>query len=112
MRSRFASAVETSSAVHLPSPTSASAPTIERTCVCRNERADAVTSISSALRSRRPAWFDGRFVDTPVYDGDRLSRGHRIEGPAIVEERFTTLVLQPGHVAEVDRFGNYRVELP
>jgi N-methylhydantoinase A len=76
------------------------------------ELAPAAAPVSAALRSRRPAWFDGRFVDTPVYDGDRLSRGHRIEGPAIVEERFTTLVLQPGHVAEIDGWGNYLVELP
>jgi N-methylhydantoinase A len=76
------------------------------------ELAPAAGPVSAALRSRRPAWFDGRFVDTPVYDGDRLSCGHRIEGPAIVEERFTTLVLQPGHLAEIDRWGNYRVELP
>jgi N-methylhydantoinase A len=68
--------------------------------------------LSAALRSRRPAFFAGRFVDTPVYDGDRVGRGHRIEGPAIVEERFTTIVLQPGHVAEVDAHGNYVVQLP
>jgi len=65
--------------------------------------------LADALRSRRPAWFDGRFVDTPVYEGDRVGAGHRIEGPAIVEERFTTIVLYPGHLAEVDRFGHYRI---
>jgi N-methylhydantoinase A len=68
--------------------------------------------VEQALRSRRPAFFDGRFEDTPVYDGDEVGPGHRIEGPAIVEERFTTIVLQPGHVAEVDRLGNYVVTLP
>jgi len=65
--------------------------------------------LADALRSRRPAWFDGRFVDTPVYEGDRVGAGHRIEGPAIVKERFTTIVLYPGHLAEVDRFGHYRI---
>lgn len=68
--------------------------------------------VEAALRSRRPAFFDGRFEDTPVYDGDRVGPGHRIEGPAIVEERFTTIVVQPGHVAEVDGAGNYVVTLP
>ncbi len=67
------------------------------------------TPVARALRSRRPAWFDGRFVDTPVYDGDALGLGHRLEGPAIVEERFTTLVLYPGHAAELDEHGNYVV---
>jgi N-methylhydantoinase A len=68
--------------------------------------------LSDALRLRRPAWFDGRFVQTPVYDGDALGAGHRIEGPAIVEERFTTIVVYPGQVAELDRQGNYAIEVP
>ncbi len=74
--------------------------------------AAATGSAEQALRGRRPAWFDGRFVDTPVYDGERLTRGHRLEGPAIVEERFTTIVLYPGHRAEIDPFGSYRIALP
>jgi N-methylhydantoinase A len=72
----------------------------------------AAGPVSAALRARRPAWFDGRFVDTPVYDGERVGQGHRVEGPAIVEERFTTIVLYPGHVAELDARGNYAISLP
>jgi N-methylhydantoinase A len=68
--------------------------------------------IDAALRVRRPAWFDGGFVDTPVYDGDALGAGHVIEGPAVIEERFTTIVLQPGHVATVDPHGHYHIVLP
>ncbi len=68
-------------------------------------------SAEAALRGRRSAYFDGRFVDTPVYDGDRLGSGHRLEGPAIVEERFTTIVLYPGHTAELDDAGNYRIQI-
>jgi N-methylhydantoinase A len=67
--------------------------------------------VADALRGRRPVRFDGRFVETPVYAGERLGPGHRLEGPAIVEERFTTLVLQPGQRAELDRLGNYVVTL-
>jgi N-methylhydantoinase A len=68
-------------------------------------------SAGDALRGRRPAWFEGRFVDTPVYDGERLGTGHALEGPAIVEERFTTIVLYPGHRAELDELGNYRIAI-
>jgi N-methylhydantoinase A len=67
------------------------------------------TPVASALRARRPAFFDGRFVETPVYDGERIGHGHAIRGPAIVEERFTTIVVYPGWTAELDRFGNYVV---
>jgi len=70
------------------------------------------TPVSSALRSRRQAFFGGRFEDTPVYDGEKIGHGHRIEGPAIVEERFTTIVIYPGQTAELDRFGNYVIALP
>jgi N-methylhydantoinase A len=72
----------------------------------------ATTPVDDALRARRSAYFDGRFVDTPVYDGDVLTHGHRLEGPAIVEERFTTIVLYPGHVAELDALGNYNIRCP
>jgi N-methylhydantoinase A len=76
------------------------------------ELAPAQRPLADALRARRPAYFGGRFVDTPVYDGDALGAGHRIEGPAIVEERFTTIVVYPGHVAELDGHGNYAIEVP
>lgn len=58
------------------------------------------------LGSRR-AWFEGDVVDTPVFRGPRLGPGHVVEGPAIVEEPFTTIVLQPRQHATVDDFGNY-----
>jgi N-methylhydantoinase A/oxoprolinase/acetone carboxylase beta subunit len=35
--------------------------------------------------------------------------GHRIPGPAIIEEPFTTIVVHPKQVATLDRFGNYRI---
>jgi N-methylhydantoinase A len=81
--------------------------TLGRTAKPEQREAERVQSpVSRALRSRRPAFFDGRFVDTPVYDGESVGHGHRIEGPAIVEERFTTLVVYPGWTAELDRHGN------
>ncbi|MEE2678529.1 MAG: hydantoinase/oxoprolinase family protein [Myxococcota bacterium] len=71
----------------------------------------AETSVADAMRSRRPAFFDGRFEDTPVYDGDELGCGHAFEGPAIVEERFTTIVVHPGQRARIDAAGNYVITI-
>ncbi|HWP29710.1 MAG TPA: hydantoinase/oxoprolinase family protein [Chloroflexota bacterium] len=61
-----------------------------------------------ALKGRRPAYFPegGGFVDTPVYDRYRLGPGATFEGPAIVEEQESTLVVGPGAWAEVDPLGN------
>jgi N-methylhydantoinase A len=59
----------------------------------------------------RKAFFDGRFVPTPLYDGQQLAPGHAILGPAIVEEPFTTIVVSPRQRATVDAFGNYLIVL-
>jgi N-methylhydantoinase A len=63
----------------------------------------------SARLGARRAFFRGRFVPTPVYDGRRLGPGHAILGPAIVEEPFTTIVVHPGQRATVDAWGNYTI---
>jgi N-methylhydantoinase A len=63
------------------------------------------------IKSRRKAFFDGRFVVTPIYDGAAMRAGHRVKGPAIIEEPFTTIVLHPQQEAALDRHGNYRIEL-
>jgi N-methylhydantoinase A len=63
------------------------------------------------VKGRRKAYFDGKYVLTRVYDGARLRAGHRIKGPAIIEEPFTTIVLHPRQRASLDRNGNYRIDL-
>lgn len=55
-----------------------------------------------ALIGSRPAFFDGRFVDTPCYLRGLLGVGERVFGPAIVEQLDCTTVVHPGQVATVD----------
>lgn len=70
--------------------------------------AAAATGAEEARKGRRPAYFrDQGFIETPVFDGDHLGAGAVVEGPAIVEETFTTFVLPPGARAEVDRHGHF-----
>jgi N-methylhydantoinase A len=45
--------------------------------------------------------FEG-FAEVPVYDRYRLAPGHAFAGPAIVEERESTVVLGPGARARID----------
>jgi N-methylhydantoinase A len=66
---------------------------------------DGGSDASAAIKERRPAYF-GEWLDTPVYDGSKLLGGNRLEGPAIVEEATTTIVVCPDDLAEVDRLGN------
>ncbi|MCY1236736.1 hypothetical protein D9M72_494080 [compost metagenome] len=46
-----------------------------------------------------------------MYERDRLCAGHRIDGPAVIEEMSSTTVLGPQHHAEVDTYGNLLVML-
>jgi N-methylhydantoinase A len=61
----------------------------------------------SALKRRRMCRFDGRDVDTPVYDGEKVLAGHVIEGPAIIEETTTTVVVPRKFGCTVDKYKNY-----
>ncbi|HTD49728.1 MAG TPA: hydantoinase/oxoprolinase family protein, partial [Acidimicrobiia bacterium] len=62
-------------------------------------------------RGTRRAYWGDRFTDTPVYAGTQLGTGARIDGPALIEEPFTVVVLPPGTTATIDGFGNYVIEL-
>jgi N-methylhydantoinase A len=53
------------------------------------------------------AWFD----DAPVFDGHALRPGPEVHGPAVVQYRFTTLVLRPGDTATVLPNGDALVDV-
>ncbi|MEO8716184.1 MAG: hydantoinase/oxoprolinase family protein, partial [Acetobacteraceae bacterium] len=61
-----------------------------------------------ALIERRAAWFAeiGGFAETPVYARARLVEGVRIDGPALIEEVESTVVIGPAAHVRVDHFGN------
>ncbi len=67
----------------------------------------AVDSSDGAIKRRRACWFDGVPVDTAVYDGALLRAGHRIAGPAIIEEATTTVVVPSSYDCLVDDRKNY-----
>ncbi len=52
----------------------------------------------------------GGLIALPVYDGNSIGAQAHIEGPAIVEEETTTILLLPNQVATTDAHGNYLVE--
>lgn len=62
---------------------------------------------SAALKRRRSCIFAGKQVDTPIYDGERLLAGNVIDGPAIIEERTTTVLIPGGFRCTVDELKNY-----
>ncbi|TPW31581.1 hydantoinase/oxoprolinase family protein [Martelella alba] len=67
---------------------------------------------SQALKARRAVDYALEGVhEADIYDGERLKAGMRFEGPAIVEDPGTTIVIHPGNSAHVDRWGNLHIEL-
>ncbi|HEX9013786.1 MAG TPA: hypothetical protein VF813_09730, partial [Anaerolineaceae bacterium] len=66
-----------------------------------------------ALKPSRQAYFAeaGGWVSTHIYDGSLLKEGNQIEGPAIIEEVTTTIVISPNDCAWIDRLGNVVIEV-
>lgn len=61
----------------------------------------------------RNVWVDRKtgFSSVPIYDGTALANGHTLTGPAIIEERTTTIAIGVGDELRVTPAGNYHVRL-
>ena len=66
-----------------------------------------------ARKGKRSVYlFDlGKAVKYPVYDQGLLLAGHAVEGPAIVEEPSSTIVLHEGDVLSVGEYGESVIEI-
>ncbi|HEX4107951.1 MAG TPA: hydantoinase/oxoprolinase family protein [Solirubrobacteraceae bacterium] len=62
---------------------------------------------AAARVGERPAWFSGRgFVPSAVYAEPRLTPDTTIEGPALIQSRYTTVVVDPDCSLVVDGHRN------
>jgi N-methylhydantoinase A len=73
----------------------------------RDGRADTRQD-APIIKGRRPAYFPESkgWVETTVYDRGRLNAGFELDGPAVVEEEGSTLVIGPSARARVAASGN------
>jgi N-methylhydantoinase A/oxoprolinase/acetone carboxylase beta subunit len=71
-------------------------------------------SLKNAVKGRRPAYSAaaGDFVSHTVYDRYRLFAGAEFKGPAIVEERESTVVVGDDASVSVDEYGFLWIDLP
>jgi N-methylhydantoinase A len=69
-------------------------------------------SVEDAKVDERPAYFEaaGGYVSTPRYERAHLPVGAEIDGPAVLEQADTTVVIHPGQRARVDASGAVVVE--
>ncbi len=70
-------------------------------------------SRKGSLKGTRKAYFPERkdFIETSVYDRYALGPEEKLEGPAIIEERESTVVVSPDSSCSVDRFGNVIIDV-
>jgi len=65
------------------------------------------------VKGKRDVYFEKKFgfVSTTIYDGDNMVAGNIVEGPAIIEQKTTTVVVPPMARLEVTEYGDYLVKL-
>jgi N-methylhydantoinase A len=63
-------------------------------------------TLADALRETRQVRFDGRDVECPVYQRERLDVGLSLPGPAILDQFDCTTVIHAGQTARVDEWKN------
>jgi N-methylhydantoinase A len=57
----------------------------------------------------REVYFDNGWMNTPIYIRSKLKAGAIMEGPAVIEDYDTTIVIPPNYTAFVDGYSNIRV---
>ena len=67
----------------------------------------------AAIVGQRDVCYDSSkgTTPTPIYERSLLAPGHRLAGPAIVDQLDSTTVLFPGQTAEVDDYGNIIISI-
>lgn len=70
--------------------------------------AKAAAGVETTRRGSRMCLFEGNVqpVDTPAYDWDLMAPGHKIVGPALIDDKTTTVLVVPGFTCEVDAYRN------
>lgn len=56
--------------------------------------------------SKRVVYFEERPLETPIYWRTKLLPGHKVNGPAVVEQLDSTVVITPAFKAKIDPYGN------
>lgn len=72
----------------------------------------AIGPSEAAIVSRREVWLPetGGFTLCPIYDREKLGPGHRIAGPAVIDQMDSTTLVLPGQAATVDAYLNLILE--
>jgi 5-oxoprolinase (ATP-hydrolysing) len=88
-------------------------------CVVHVERVGRLPELQWPIESavaRQPApsktirvWFTGRETPAGLFERERLHAGDRIQGPAIISEPNSSIVIEPGFRAEMSERGDFLI---
>jgi N-methylhydantoinase A len=68
--------------------------------------------LEDAMKKPRKVWFrETGFIDSSIYERDRLPTGLSFRGPAIIEQPDTTTVMPPNTECVVDPYGNLVISI-
>lgn len=72
-----------------------------------------VGNVEDALKGTRKAYFKETegYADCRIYDRYKLFPGATLQGPAVIEEKETAIIVLPGDVARMDEYDNIIVEV-
>ena len=65
------------------------------------------TDPASALKGKRQAYFSGTPYQVAVYAGEQFDCGMALDGPALIEQANTTVLVPPGYHLVCDAYRNY-----
>lgn len=63
-------------------------------------------SAGDAIKGFRKLYFNGKFMDSTVYDREKMETGCTIIGPAIIEEYAASTPIPPKFIAKIDHYRN------
>jgi N-methylhydantoinase A len=74
--------------------------------------ADGSQGSDRALITRGELHIDRQsFTDAGFYDRSRLREGDEVPGPAVIDDRLGTIVINPGATARIASHGTLRIEV-
>ncbi len=75
----------------------------------RTQKTDKISD--KAIIDKTEAFFDGKKINTMIFNRDYLQYGNKIEGPAIIVEYSSTTVVPPESLIEIDEYGNLLITI-
>jgi N-methylhydantoinase A len=76
------------------------------------ERPKGSTSVSAAAKGERHVDYALEGIHlAAIYDGTKLEPGMTFNGPAVIEDPGTTIVIHPSNRVEIDGFGNVHIHI-